>query len=71
MLLSGFLTKIARKLSLSTETIKVHRHNIYSELNIKTRSELFARFYAKTGCSRSELNSTAQAIVLTTPLTAT
>ncbi|AMS21178.1 helix-turn-helix transcriptional regulator [Pseudomonas synxantha] len=46
LLLSGFSNKeIAGKLSLSTETIKVHRRNIYSKLNIKSQSELFARFF--------------------------
>jgi DNA-binding CsgD family transcriptional regulator len=46
LLLSGFSNKeIAGKLSLSTETIKVHRRNIYTKLNIKSQSELFARFF--------------------------
>ena len=46
LLLSGFSSKeIAGKLSLSAETIKVHRRNIYSKLNIKSQSELFARFF--------------------------
>lgn len=46
MLLSGFSNKeIAGKLSLSTETVKVHRRNIYTKLNIKSQSELFARFF--------------------------
>ena len=46
LLLSGFSNKeIAGKLSLSAETIKVHRRNIYSKLNIKSQSELFARFF--------------------------
>lgn len=46
LLLSGFSNKeIAGKLSLSTETIKVHRRNIYNKLNIKSQSELFARFF--------------------------
>lgn len=46
LLLSGFSNKeIAGKLSLSTETIKVHRRNIYAKLNIKSQSELFARFF--------------------------
>lgn len=49
LLLSGFSNKeIAGKLSLSTETIKVHRRNIYSKLNIKSQSELFARFFYAT-----------------------
>ncbi|WP_145130661.1 MULTISPECIES: LuxR C-terminal-related transcriptional regulator [unclassified Pseudomonas] len=46
LLLSGFSNKeVAGKLSLSAETIKVHRRNIYSKLNIKSQSELFARFF--------------------------
>ncbi|WP_191485764.1 response regulator transcription factor [Pseudomonas sp. FEN] len=46
LLLSGFSNKeIAGKLFLSTETIKVHRRNIYTKLNIKSQSELFARFF--------------------------
>lgn len=46
LLLSGFSNKeIAGKLSLSAETIKVHRRNIYTKLNIKSQSELFARFF--------------------------
>ena len=46
LLLSGFSSKeIAGKLSLSTETIKVHRRNIYAKFNIKSQSELFARFF--------------------------
>jgi len=46
LLLSGFSNKeIAGKLSLSTETIKVHRRNIYAKLNIKSQSELFSRFF--------------------------
>lgn len=46
LLLSGFSNKeIAGKLSLSAETIKVHRRNIYNKLNIKSQSELFSRFF--------------------------
>lgn len=46
LLLSGFSNKeIAGKLALSTETIKVHRRNIYTKLNIKSQSELFSRFF--------------------------
>ncbi|EJM67827.1 response regulator containing a CheY-like receiver domain and an HTH DNA-binding domain [Pseudomonas sp. GM50] len=46
LLLSGFSNKqIAGKLSLSAETIKVHRRNIYAKLNIKSQPELFARFF--------------------------
>ena len=46
LLLSGFSNKeIAGKLNLSTETIKVHRRNLYNKLNIKSQSELFTRFF--------------------------
>lgn len=46
LLLSGFSNKeIAGKLSLSAETIKVHRRNLYNKLHIKSQSELFARFF--------------------------
>ena len=46
LLLSGFSNKeIAGKLKLSTETIKVHRRNLYNKLSIKSQSELFARFF--------------------------
>jgi DNA-binding CsgD family transcriptional regulator len=46
LLLSGFSNKeIAGKLNLSAETIKVHRRNLYNKLNIKSQSELFARFF--------------------------
>lgn len=46
LLLSGFSNKeIAGKLALSTETVKVHRRNLYAKLNIKSQSELFALFF--------------------------
>lgn len=46
LLLSGFSNKeIAGKLSLSAETVKVHRRNLYNKLSIKSQSELFARFF--------------------------
>ncbi|PVZ12267.1 MULTISPECIES: response regulator transcription factor [unclassified Pseudomonas] len=45
MLLSGYSSKeIARKLAISSETVRVHRKHIYSKLNIKSQSELFALF---------------------------
>ncbi|WP_257214194.1 helix-turn-helix domain-containing protein [Pseudomonas amygdali] len=44
--LSGFSnSEIAGKLSVSPETVKVHRRNFYSKLNIKSQSELFAYFF--------------------------
>ncbi len=46
LLLSGYSNKqIAGKLTLSTETIKVHRRNIYTKLNINSQSELFSLFF--------------------------
>lgn len=45
LLLSGCSSKeIARKLAISTETVKVHRKHIYGKLGIKSQSELFALF---------------------------
>lgn len=47
--LSGFSnSEIAGKLSVSSETVKVHRRNFYSKLNIKSQSELFAYFFQST-----------------------
>ncbi|GFZ74446.1 helix-turn-helix transcriptional regulator [Pseudomonas amygdali pv. eriobotryae] len=47
--LSGFSnSEIAGKLSVSPETVKVHRRNFYSKLNIKSQSELFAYFFQST-----------------------
>lgn len=45
LLLSGCSGKeIARKLAISTETVKVHRKHIYGKLGIKSQSELFVLF---------------------------
>lgn len=45
LMLSGCSNKeIARKLDISTETVKVHRKHLYSKLGIKSQSELFALF---------------------------
>lgn len=47
--LSGFSnSEIAGKLSVSPETVKVHRRNFYAKLNIKSQSELFAYFFQST-----------------------
>ncbi|RML92506.1 helix-turn-helix domain-containing protein [Pseudomonas savastanoi] len=47
--LSGFSnSEIAGKLSVSPETVKVHRRNFYGKLNIKSQSELFAFFLQST-----------------------
>jgi DNA-binding CsgD family transcriptional regulator len=45
LMLSGHSSKgIADKLLISVDTVKTHRRHIYSKLNIKTQSELFASF---------------------------
>lgn len=45
LLLSGCSNKeIARKLTISAETVKVHRKHMYSKLGIKSQSELFSLF---------------------------
>jgi DNA-binding CsgD family transcriptional regulator len=45
LMLSGCSNKeIARKLSISTETVKVHRKHMYSKLGIRSQSELFSLF---------------------------
>lgn len=46
LVLSGCSGKeIARKLDISVETVKVPRKHIYTKLNIKSQSELFAVFF--------------------------
>lgn len=50
LLLSGCSNKeIARKLSISAETVKVHRKHMYSKLGIKSQSELFSLFLKAQG----------------------
>ncbi|WP_288492904.1 LuxR C-terminal-related transcriptional regulator [uncultured Pseudomonas sp.] len=45
LVLSGYSSKeVARKLTISAETVKVHRKHVYSKLGIKSQSELFAVF---------------------------
>ncbi|VVN83892.1 hypothetical protein PS723_01312 [Pseudomonas fluorescens] len=45
LMLSGCSNKeIARKLTISAETVKVHRKHMYSKLGIKSQSELFSLF---------------------------
>lgn len=49
LLLSGFSNKeIAVRLTLSTETIKVHRRNLYAKLNINSQAGLFVLFFEST-----------------------
>ena len=38
---------VGRKLSLSEGTVKVHLHNIYSKLGVKTRTALVALAYTE------------------------
>lgn len=45
LMLAGCSNKeVARKLDISSETVKVHRRHLYSKLNIKSQPELFALF---------------------------
>lgn len=45
LLLQGHSTKsMAERLSISIETIKVHKRNLYSKLDISSQSELFSLF---------------------------
>lgn len=45
LMLAGHSSKeVARKLAISSETVKVHRKHVYSKLGIKSQSELFALF---------------------------
>lgn len=50
LMLSGCSGKeIARKLSISTETVKVHRRHLYAKLGLKSQSELFSLFLNAQG----------------------
>ncbi len=45
LMLSGCSGKeIARKLAISSETVKVHRKHLYAKLGLKSQSELFSLF---------------------------
>ncbi|MCU1758460.1 helix-turn-helix transcriptional regulator [Pseudomonas sp. 14P_8.1_Bac3] len=45
LILSGCSNKeVASKLSISAETVKVHRRHVYTKLNIKSPQELFSLF---------------------------
>jgi two-component system nitrate/nitrite response regulator NarL len=48
-LASGGLSnkEVGRRLNLSEGTVKVHLHNIYSKLGVKTRTALVARAYTE------------------------
>ncbi|POA51180.1 MULTISPECIES: LuxR C-terminal-related transcriptional regulator [unclassified Pseudomonas] len=50
LMLAGCSNKeVARKLDISTETVKVHRRHLYAKLNIKSQPELFALFIKAQG----------------------
>jgi DNA-binding CsgD family transcriptional regulator len=50
LMLSGCSNKeIGRKLTISAETVKVHRKHMYSKLGIKSQSELFSLFLKAQG----------------------
>ena len=45
LLLAGHSTKsIAARLSISPETVKVHRRNLYEKLAVSSQAEIFALF---------------------------
>lgn len=55
LVLSGFSNKeVASRLSLSPETVKVHRRNFYTKLNIKSQSELFALCFQRSNINTSQ-----------------
>ena len=43
---------IGRRLNLSEGTVKVHLHNIYTKLGVKTRTALVVRAYAELASVR-------------------
>ena len=46
LLFSGFSNRqVAEKLLISVETVRAHRRNLYTKLNVKSQSEFFALFY--------------------------
>ncbi|KFF42170.1 LuxR family transcriptional regulator [Pseudomonas sp. BRG-100] len=46
LLFSGFSNRqVAEKLLISVETVRAHRRNLYTKLNIKSQSEFFALFF--------------------------
>lgn len=46
LMLGGSSTKeIARRLSISVETVRAHKKHLYAKLGINTQAELFARFW--------------------------
>ncbi|MGH8434878.1 MAG: helix-turn-helix domain-containing protein [Pseudomonas sp.] len=50
LILQGFSSKaIAQRLSISPETVKVHRRNLYHKLGVGNHAELFALFLQQGG----------------------
>lgn len=46
LLFSGFsYRQVAEKLIISVETVRAHRRNLYTKLNVRSQSEFFALFY--------------------------
>tara|TARA_Y100001001_G_C8010767_1_gene309606 strand:+ start:2680 stop:3486 length:807 start_codon:yes stop_codon:yes gene_type:complete len=45
MLGGGSTKEIARRLSISVETVRVHKKHLYAKLGINTQAELFSRFW--------------------------
>jgi DNA-binding CsgD family transcriptional regulator len=49
-ILKGHSSKsLAREISISPATVKIHRRNIYRKLSISSQSELFAKFLTTLG----------------------
>ncbi len=52
LILSGHSSKsIARLISISSETVRVHRRNINAKLGVTSQGELFSRFLGELGLS--------------------
>ncbi|MHC0025537.1 helix-turn-helix transcriptional regulator [Enterobacter vonholyi] len=50
LMLSGCSTKeIARRMSISVETVRAHKKHLYAKLKVKTQSELFLLFWQGPG----------------------
>lgn len=50
LILRGFAGKaIARQLSISPETVKIHRRHLYRKLGVASQAELFGRFLKSRG----------------------
>jgi DNA-binding CsgD family transcriptional regulator len=57
LILQGFSSKaIAQRLSISPETVKVHRRNLYHKLGVASHAELFALFLQQGSASARALN---------------